>query len=183
LIVSWFANGRKNIKNWFHEAPASRDLTSTKRIGRFSSFNNNINSTTSSVGHLPSFYKETDWKRPLLDWDKPLFSQHRSSLDKVLVHAKKAAEKSRRFIDNIESKKQSCISRARSIPENATIRKEYVKCGKVLCYHGKHGPYYYAYWKDPETKKLKKKYIGQYFQWSSEGKAASPKVRLESIQR
>lgn len=42
----------------------------------------------------------------------------------MLVHAKKAAEKSRRFIDNIESKKQSSISRAKSIPENATIRKE-----------------------------------------------------------
>jgi hypothetical protein len=24
----------------------------------------------------------------------------------------------------------------------------------------RHGPYYYAYWKDPESKKLKKKYIG-----------------------
>ena len=23
----------------------------------------------------------------------------------------------------------------------------------------KHGPYYYAYWKNPESKKLKKKYI------------------------
>jgi hypothetical protein len=32
----------------------------------------------------------------------------------------------------------------------------------ILCYHGKHGPYYYAYWKDPETKKLKKKYIGTH---------------------
>jgi hypothetical protein len=51
-----------------------------------------------------------------------------------------------------------CSNRAKSIPKNATIRKEYVKCGKVLCYHGKHGSYYYAYWKDPETKKLKKKY-------------------------
>ena len=27
----------------------------------------------------------------------------------------------------------------------------------------KHGPYYYAYWKDPETKRLKKKYIGRHF--------------------
>ncbi len=26
----------------------------------------------------------------------------------------------------------------------------------------KHGPYYYAYWKDPESKMLKKKYIGDY---------------------
>jgi hypothetical protein len=24
------------------------------------------------------------------------------------------------------------------------------------------GPYYYAYWKDPELKKLKKKYIGTF---------------------
>jgi hypothetical protein len=70
--------------------------------------------------------------------------------------------KSQKLIDKIESKKQSSISRAKSIPENATIRKEYVRCGKVLCYHGKHGPYYYAYWKDHETKKLKKKYIGTH---------------------
>ena len=55
-----------------------------------------------------------------------------------------------------------CSNRVKSIPKNATIRKEYVKCGKVLCYHGKHGPYYYAYWKDPKTKKLKKKYIGTH---------------------
>ena len=26
----------------------------------------------------------------------------------------------------------------------------------------KHGPYYYAYWRDPESKKLKKKYIGDH---------------------
>jgi hypothetical protein len=26
----------------------------------------------------------------------------------------------------------------------------------------KHGAYYYAYWKDPESKKLKKKYIGDH---------------------
>ena len=32
--------------------------------------------------------------------------------------------------------------------------------GKGIMLHGKHSPYYYTYWKDPETKKLKKKYIG-----------------------
>jgi hypothetical protein len=26
----------------------------------------------------------------------------------------------------------------------------------------KHGPYFYAYWKDPESRKLKKKYIGDH---------------------
>ena len=25
-----------------------------------------------------------------------------------------------------------------------------------------HGPYYYAYWKDPESRKLKKKYVGSH---------------------
>jgi hypothetical protein len=83
-------------------------------------------------------------------------------LEKVLVQARKTAERSRRFIDKIESKKQSSIRRAKSIPGNATIRKEYIKCGKTPCYHGKHGPYYYAYWKDPPTKKLKKRYIGTH---------------------
>jgi hypothetical protein len=41
---------------------------------------------------------------------------------------------------------QHYLFRAKSIPENATIRKEYVKCGKEMC-ELKHGPYYYAYWK------------------------------------
>jgi hypothetical protein len=55
----------------------------------------------------------------------------------------------------------ACINRAKSIPENATLRKEYIKCGKRICLQ-RHGPYYYAYWKDPESKKLKKKYIGDH---------------------
>jgi hypothetical protein len=46
------------------------------------------------------------------------------------------------------------------IPPNATIRLEYVKCGNPDCSE-KHGPYNYAYWKDRQTKKLKKKYIGK----------------------
>ncbi|HEX5893044.1 MAG TPA: hypothetical protein VFY41_09300 [Nitrososphaeraceae archaeon] len=72
------------------------------------------------------------------------------------------------------SKKQSSISRAKSIPRNATIRQEYVKCGKThAIMERKHGPYYYAYWKDPETKRLKKKYIGQYLQSSSEGQKST----------
>jgi hypothetical protein len=134
----------------------------TKRLGRFSHFSNDNTSSKSSSNHILSSYKDTGWKPSLLDWDKPLFSRHKSSLEKVLAHAKKTAEKSRRLIDRIESKKQSSISRAKSVPENATIRQEYIKCGKTPCYHGKHGPYYYAYWKDPETKKLKKKYIGSH---------------------
>ena len=145
----------------------------TKRKGRFGSSNNNFGSHSSSFDHLSSFYKDIGWKPSLLDWDKPLFSRYGGSLEKVLAHANKAAEKSRKFLNKVESKKQSSINRAKLVPENATMRQEYIKCGKTPCYHGKHGPYYYAYWKDPETKKLKKKYIGQYLQYSSEGKSDS----------
>ena len=44
------------------------------------------------------------------------------------------------------------------IPPNATIRKEYVKCGNPDCQNS-HGPYLYAYWK--HDKKLNKKYVGK----------------------
>jgi hypothetical protein len=57
----------------------------------------------------------------------------------------------------------ACQTRSKSIPKNATIRKEFVKCKKSNCCYERHGPYYYAYWKDPETKRLKKKYIGRHY--------------------
>jgi len=51
-----------------------------------------------------------------------------------------------------------------SIPDNATIREEFIKCGKVACNLCPHGPYYYAYWKDKSNNnnksKLRKKYLG-----------------------
>jgi hypothetical protein len=69
-----------------------------------------------------------------------------------------------RALDNKErSKKLACQSRSKLIPKNATIRKEYIKCKKPDRQYERHGPYYYAYWKDPETKKLKKKYIGRHY--------------------
>ena len=42
----------------------------------------------------------------------------------------------------------------REIPQNATIRQEYIRCGNPDC---KHGPYLYPYWK--QDKKLKKRYV------------------------
>ena len=69
-----------------------------------------------------------------------------------------------RALDNKDkSKKLACQVRSKLIPKNATIRKEYVKCKKPDCYYERHGPYYYAYWKEHGTKKLKKKYIGRYY--------------------
>ena len=67
-------------------------------------------------------------------------------------------------LDNKEkSTRLACQIRSKSIPKNATIRKEFVKCKKPNCYHKQHWPYYYAYWKDPETNRLKKKYIGRHY--------------------
>ena len=82
-------------------------------------------------------------------------------LERSLSSATKTIEKSNKFINKIKSRQLACASRAKSIPENATIRKEYIKCGKQMC-EIEHGPYYYAYWKDTQSKKLKKKYIGDH---------------------
>ena len=81
---------------------------------------------------------------------------------KVLRDARKTAGIAENFIKKHELIELVCANRSRSIPKNATIRKEYVNCKKTNCYRGTaHGPYYYAYWR--EGKKIKKKYIGQYY--------------------
>ena len=93
--------------------------------------------------------------------NKPLFGHKHTSLQKLLENANKTTEKATKFLNKIKSRQLAYANRAKSIPENATIRKEYIKCGKEIC-EQKHGSYYYAYWKDPESKKLKKKYIGDH---------------------
>jgi hypothetical protein len=145
----------------------SKNLTITKRLGRYHNLpinnNNNNNNNSSFQSHsnqLESLYKENVGKS-LFDWNKPLLGYKSSSLQKLLAKANKTTERATKFINKIRSRQLASVSRARSIPENATIRKEYIKCGKEMCQY-KHGPYYYAYWKDPETKKLKKKYIGDH---------------------
>jgi hypothetical protein len=143
----------------------SKDLTITKRLGRYHNLpindNNNDNSSSQSYfNKLEQFYKD-DTQKSLLDWNKPLFGNNSTSLQKVLANANKTIEKSTKFINKIKSRQLACANRAKSIPENVTIRKEYIRCGKEMC-ELEHGPYYYAYWKDPESKKLKKKYIGDH---------------------
>ena len=98
----------------------------------------------------------------MLDWDKPLFGNNHTSFQKILANANETTERAMKFINKIKLKQLACANRAKSIPNNATIRKEYIKCGKEMC-EIEHGPYYYAYWKDPESKKLKKKYIGHQY--------------------
>ena len=134
-------------------------MINTKRLGKYHHHINN-NNDNSTFNEPPSLYKDNSSK-PLLDLDKPLFGYKRASLQKLLANANKTIEKSTKLINKIETRDLACVNRFKSIPENATIRKEYIKCGKEMC-ELKHGPYYYAYWKDPESKKLKKKYIGDH---------------------
>jgi hypothetical protein len=139
-------------------------LTITKRSGRYHNSsvndNNDCSGSQSYFDEPVSLYKDNS-RKPLLDWDKPLFGHKSSSLQKLLAKANRTTERATRFINKIKSRQLACANRTKSIPENATIRKEYIKCGKEICQH-EHGPYFYAYWKDPESKKLKKKYIGDH---------------------
>jgi archaellin len=144
-------------------------LSNTKRLGRYhhvytnnnSTNNNNDNSSSQSYfNELASLCKE-NYGKSIVDWSKSLFGSKRTSLQKILENANKTIEKSTKFLNKVKSRQLACAIRAKSKPENATIRKEYIKCGKQMC-ELKHGPYYYAYWKDPESRKLKKKYIGDH---------------------
>jgi hypothetical protein len=114
---------------------------------------------------------EFDFKS-LMDWDKPLFfktNSRNTSMYNVIARTSKQLDKSQKLLDRIESAEQTSRDNVQSIPRKATIRKEYVKCGKPRCEQEPHGPYYYAYWKEKMKtdadksayrKKLKKKYIG-----------------------
>ena len=140
-------------------------MTSTKRLGRYQNIasndsNNDKSNSQSHFSELPSLHKDNS-RMTSIDFNKPLFGNKRTSLQKLLAKANKTTERATKFINKIRSRQLACVNRAKSIPENATIRKEYIKCGKEICEH-KHGPYYYAYWKDSETKKLKKRYIGDH---------------------
>src|SRR5215208_865488 len=64
------------------------------------------------------------------------------------------------LVAKMNSKREITNKNSKAIPKNATIREEYVRCGKDLCLKCVHGPYYYAYWRD-KSRKLKKKYIGR----------------------
>ena len=85
------------------------------------------------------------------------------SRDELMEEGNRLIARVQALNDKEESIKLACQSRLKSVPKNATIRKEFVKCKKPNCYRQQHGPYYYAYWKDPESKRLKKRYIGSHY--------------------
>ncbi len=87
---------------------------------------------------------------------------HKLFLKKMYEKASSIIKQGEKLLVKINSKRQIARKKnSKSLPNNATIRKEYVKCGKEFCLGCEHGPYYYAYWRD-EIGKLKKKYIGRH---------------------
>ena len=49
-------------------------------------------------------------------------------ISKGTYNTNEAIEKSTKFINKIKSTQLACANRAKSVPENAIIRKEYIKC-------------------------------------------------------
>ena len=135
-------------------------LTNTKRLGRYHNIpsNNSNNDKFNSQSHfieLASLHKDNS-RMTSIDCSKPLYGNKHTSLQKLLAKANKTTERATKF--KIKSNHVACANRAKSIPENATIRKEYIKCGKQMC-ELRHWQYYYANWKDNESNKLKKSNI------------------------
>jgi hypothetical protein len=98
-----------------------------------------------------------------------------------MVEADRRMEHHRKFVKRMENARTSSLQRFNNLPENATIRKEYVTCGKYDCQMS-HGPYYYAYWKERISScdnqfvtvcKLKKKYIGTYLPETGKSKIST----------
>jgi hypothetical protein len=91
-------------------------------------------------------------------WNDPEFVDKYS--DRFFADGYALVEQTKRMSARINSQQYVSSKNFASVPSNATIREEYVKCGNPYCYRCKHGPYYYAYWK--EGRRLNKKYIGKY---------------------
>ena len=93
-----------------------------------------------------------------------------------MLDLEKILEKANRLHFSIINEITHSIKNFESVPKRATIRVEYMKCGKSSCcicnsideykefqkYERFHGPYYVAYWRDKKNHgKLKKKYLGK----------------------
>ncbi len=83
--------------------------------------------------------------------------------DKQIEEIEKTNKRIKSINTKFEYSINSLLLNHKSIPENATIREEFIRCGKENCNLCPHWPYYYAYWKDKikdNKSKLRKKYLG-----------------------
>jgi hypothetical protein len=91
-------------------------------------------------------------------WNDPEFVSRYS--DRFYADGYALVNKTKNMLARLKTQEALSSTNYNSTPSTATIREEYVKCGKPYCSRCEHGPYYYGYWK--ENEKLKKKYIGRY---------------------
>ena len=104
-------------------------LANTKRLGRYHNLpNNNYNDNSNSqsyFNHLRLNYEGSS--KPLLDWNKPLFGNKRTSLQKLLANANKTSERATKFINKIKSRQLACANRVKSIPNTLGIIFQRIK--------------------------------------------------------
>jgi hypothetical protein len=144
------------LKNYLKYRLKCIKLSFTNRIINIYLANTKFPSDQSSTNFPYQEFLESSYGEPLINWNKP------TPIWKLLKQCRKTAERGEKLLKKLDATKESSTNSLKSVPKNATITKEYIKCGKPLC-HRRHGPYYYAYWKDTTNGKLKKKYIGKYF--------------------
>jgi hypothetical protein len=80
---------------------------------------------------------------------KPIrWSSFQKKIDRLISTSEKLAARAEseklRSKAKIQKEGLTSTNNSKCIPNNATIRKEYVKCGKSGCTRSNHGPYYYA---------------------------------------
>jgi hypothetical protein len=70
---------------------------------------------------------------------------HKLSVKKMYEKAGLIIKQSEGLVAKMNSKREIANRNFKVIPKNATIREEYIRCGKDFCLKCEHGPYYYAY--------------------------------------
>ncbi len=81
----------------------------TKRLGRYHNVLGNDNIKDNR--EFASLYNDNNCNKPSFDLSKPLFGHKCTPLQKVVVNANKAVEKSNKFINKIKSRELVCGSK------------------------------------------------------------------------
>jgi hypothetical protein len=114
-------------------------LTKLQERAGLSNPRNKLKKLLQDSDNLEKFYRDKEYRNKL-ELEARYPSLEYVQLENILEQAKKVKEKL-------------------NLPENSTIKYEKIKCCKD-CKHNTHR-YYYAYFWDCNSKKLKKKYIGK----------------------
>ncbi len=155
------------INGFFHKRPISRRTYYNYKKQVYEIDYGNINNLEKIIKNL----QDAKAKKPYEDMK--LKQEYRNISIDAWVYAKYGDNRLKRIqecVNTISNKLGTIISTQnseykksiayfKSIPQYATIRTESVNCGNQ-CRGCPHGPYYYGYWKDRHTGKLKKKYLG-----------------------